>query len=342
MPALVAALFALVAALPSSDAVDGDAYWGPKGLAAGPEFFPENTETGNAAAPSSAPAEPEAVDAQLQQQVLDALAATERPTPIGMHVALRSWGLAAVLPTALGGQRYGRRGFVKIMFDVAASVFTGAAAASYVLPPPSPVFFFKYAAIAGVLGTLPSDPTPAPTAATALTCVLRCVPLAALAPAVALIIVALRRTWGRMQWQRQNTKSKQESPTKGLLGGGSSEDWGSGRAGAWQRWEVWALLSCCGAGQTAALMQALAERGGLACGSLPCWTGSPIQGGSLQVLLQGSAALACTDAGLALVAAFVGKSLCARPLGKMSIGARLSLSAAVALAGASLVAVAAS
>ena len=336
----------LLGALPSSRAVDGDAYWGPNGLAAGPDFFaPENLGNHSSAA-RVAPAEPPAADdAQLTQQVLEALAATERPTPIGVHVALHSWCLAAVLPAAIGGQRYGRRAFVKILFDVAAAAFVGAGVAIYALPPPAPVSSYKYAAIAGVLGTAPDNLCPPLLRPLRLPLCsnlrVMCV-LAALAPAVALILVALRRTYGRMQWQRQNTKSKQESPTKGMLGGGSSDDWGSGRSGAWRRWEVWVLLSACGAGQTAALMAALAERGGLVCGDLPCWTGSPIQGGSLQLLLQGAAALACTDAGLAILAAFVGKSLCARPLGKMSIGARMSLSAAVALAGASLVAVTAS
>jgi hypothetical protein len=158
------------------------------------------------------------------------------PYWLGTHVATHSWCLAAVLPTALFGARYSRGGTIKRVVDVALASALGSTVTSQVLPAPSDAHAVRYATASGVF---------------------------ALAPAVALIVVATRRTYGRIQWQRDNTKEKSESPTRGFLGQSASTadqfHW-TPHTGGWQRWEVWALLCTCGAAQAPTLIKALVSK----------------------------------------------------------------------------------
>jgi hypothetical protein len=126
---------------------------------------------------------------------------------------------------------------MKRVVDVALASALGSAATSQVLPAPSSdAHAVRYATASGVF---------------------------ALAPAVALIVVAIRRTCGRIKWQRENTKEKSESPSRGLLGqpaGTPDQFHQEPHAGGWQRWEVWALLCACGAAQAPTLLKALVSK----------------------------------------------------------------------------------
>ena len=191
---LLLGLSLLLGGLQQCKAVDGDAYWGPKGLAAGPEFFPAEGSSGSnhtatPGADTGAVTPPGAEPVAFTPPA--AAAPAEPPLSLGLHTAAHSWCLAAVLPAALAGQRYGRGAAVKLVLDAALPSALGAAVAVYALPPPSPTFAFRYAAASGVF---------------------------ALAPALALLLIALRRTYGRVQWQRDHTKEKSESPSKGVIG----------------------------------------------------------------------------------------------------------------------------
>ena len=265
-------------------AVDGDAYWGPNGLAAaGPEEFfasqPRANDTAATSSPSALhPILREAVALELASvaavveralsqafnspypadellltlccapRVVVLLGARAAPaadssgnvqtTPfwLGIHVAIHSWCLAAILPTALFGARYTRGGSMKRVVDVAFASALGSATTSQVLPAPSDAHAVRYDTASGVF---------------------------ALAPAVALIVVAIRRTCGRIKWQRENTKEKNELPTRGLLGqpaGTPDQIHREPHAGGWQRWEVWALLCACGAAQAPKLLKALVSK----------------------------------------------------------------------------------
>ena len=231
-------LLLFVSGAVAASAVDGDAYWGPTGLAAGPEFFPSgNNGTAESDFKNSAVGRlvPAAVDTEDALTVPAAESSTnllEPPFRLGVHVATHSWCLAAVLPVALSDARYGRSTLAKIALDVTLASAAGVAATSHVLPVPSAEHSIRYSTASGVF---------------------------ALAPAVALILVSIRRTYGRVKWQRDNTKEKSESPSKGVIGDSGSKaitQW-QPHTGGWQRWEVWRLLSSCGAAQAPILLKAL-------------------------------------------------------------------------------------
>ena len=219
----------------TTSAVDGDAYWGPTGLAAGPQFFPSGD---NGTAKGDFKNLPTAADMEEALTVPAAESSSnvlEPPFRLGVYVATHSWCLAAALPVALNDARYGRSTLAKIALDVTLASAAGLVATSYVLPAPSAEHSIRYATASGVF---------------------------ALAPAVALILVSIRRTYGRVKWQRDNTKQKSESPSKGVIGDSGSKaitQW-QPHTGGWQRWEVWLLLSACGAAQAPILLKALVSQ----------------------------------------------------------------------------------